>query len=143
MTTTLRAMVDQMFATIETMDVEAVVALFAEDAVFFDPHYPQPRMAGKTAIRQGLQWGMGAMKSMKFPIVNYFEHESGQKAVVEIATSHVLKMGMHLNFPQVFVIEVSGNLLTRVQAYEPYGPHGINNIVLRLTRVAWRLSGKL
>ena len=139
----LRARVEQAFATVETMNLDAVLALFAQDAVLYDPHYPRPHMAGKGQIAEGLRWGFGAMQKMGFPIVNYFEDETGQKAVVEVATAHVLRAGMKLNFPQIFVIETKEGLITRLQAYEPYGPHGMNGLILGITRLVWRLSGKL
>jgi len=143
MTSDLRTLIEQAFATVETMNLDATLALFAQDAVLYDPHYPRPHMAGKARIAEGLRWGFGAMRKMGFPIVNYFEDETGQKAVVEVATAHILAAGMKLNFPQVFVIEVKDGLVTRMQAYEPYGPHGINSLILGITRLAWRLSGKL
>jgi ketosteroid isomerase-like protein len=143
MSSTLKTLVEHTFAAVETMNLDAVLAVFADDAVLFDPHYPQPHMAGKAAIAEGLRWGFGGMQKMSFPIVNYFEDATGQKAVVEIATAHVLRTGMQLNFPQVFVIETRNGRVTRLQAYEPYGPHGIVGLMLRITRLVWRLSGKL
>jgi ketosteroid isomerase-like protein len=131
MTSALQALVERAFAVVETMDLEAVLALFAEDALLFDPHYPVPRMVGKAAIAEGLRWGFSSMRKMGFPIVNYFEDTAGQRAVVEVATAHVLRTGMKLDFPQVFVIETRGGLISRLQAYEPYGPHGIPGLILR------------
>jgi len=138
----LRERIENIFATVETMNLEAVLAFLADDAVVFDPHYPQPHMAGKAAIAEGLRWGFGGMQKMGFPIVNYFEDATGTRAVVEVATAHVLKTGMKLNFPQAFVVETRGDLVTRLQAYEPYGPHGIVSVMLGATRLGWRLSGK-
>ena len=140
----LRTIVEKAFSTVSEMNVETVVALFADDAVLFDPHYPKPRMEGKAAIAEGLRWGFSSMQKMGFPIVNYFEDAGGRKAVIEVATAHVLKAGMKLNFPQVFVIETrEDGLITRLQAYEPYGPHGINGVFLGVTRLIWRLTGKM
>ncbi len=138
----LRELVQRAFKTVETMDVNATVALFADNAVLFDPHYPTPKMIGKAAIADGLTWGFGAMSKMGFPIVNYFEAEGGECAAVEIATSHVLKTGMKLNFPQMFVIEAHDGLITRMQAYEPYGPHGVVGVILGVTRLQRKLTGK-
>ncbi len=42
----LRTYVEHVFKTVETMDVNATVTLFAEDGVLFDPHYPSPQMVG-------------------------------------------------------------------------------------------------
>lgn len=144
-TGTLREMVEQTFVIVEKMDVDAVLALFADDAVFYDPHYPSPCMQGKAAIAEGLAWGFGSMQKMGFPITAYYESPDGKSAVVEVATAHVLKAGMKLNFPQVFVINTHNGLVTRLQAYEPYepyGPHGIAGIMLILTRLVRRLQGK-
>lgn len=143
MPSTLQTLVEHAFAVVETMNLDAVLALLADDAVVYDPHYPSPRMAGKAAIAEGLRWGFGSMQKMGFPITNYFEDATGYKAVIEVATAHVLRTGMKLNFPQVFVIETRGGLITRLQAYEPYGPHGIPGLILNITRLIWRLSGKL
>lgn len=143
MTSALRSWVERAFATVETMNLDATLALFAEDATLIDPHYPRQQMTGKAQIAEGLRWGFGGMTKMSFPIVNYFEDASGQKAVVEVATAHVLRTGMKLDFPQVFVIETRGGLITRMQAYEPYGPHGMVGVVLAITRLIQRLTGKL
>jgi ketosteroid isomerase-like protein len=142
MTSTLRTLVEHTFAVVEAKDLDAVLACCADDAVFLDPHYPVPRMAGKAAIAEGLRWGFSNMQKMSFPIVNYFEDATGQKAVVEVATAHVLSTGMKLDFPQVFVIEARDGRITRLQAYEPYGPPGILGLFLGFTRLSWRLSGK-
>jgi len=75
-------------------------------------------------------------------IVNYFESENGQRAAVETATHHVVKQGMKLNFPQVFIFETADGRITRMQAYEPYGPHRIMGLFLFLARLLKRLSRK-
>jgi ketosteroid isomerase-like protein len=138
----LREMVERTIKIVEKMDVDAVMALFAEDALFIDPHYPKPSMQGKAAIREGLVWGFGSMRKMGFPITAYYESPDGKSAVVEVATSHVLKQGMQLNFPQVFVIDTRDGLVTRLQAYEPYGPHGIVGVAQIMTRFVRKLQGK-
>src|SRR6476619_4152885 len=50
--TLLHDLVSSTFATLEAKDLEAIMSLFAEDAVLSDPHIPTPRMEGKAAIRQ-------------------------------------------------------------------------------------------
>ena len=142
MTTPLRDLVERTFAAVETMSIEAVLPFFADDAVLCDPHYPNPNMAGKAAIIDGLKWGFGGMQKMGFKLVNYFEAEDGQKAAMEFDTAHVLRNGMKLHFPQVFVVETRNGLITRLQAYEPYGPHGIAGVALVIVRLVRRLSGK-
>ncbi len=137
-----RAQVESVLKAVEALDLKTVMQYFADDAVLFDPHYPRPKMIGKAMIEQGLTWGLAAMQKMGFPIVNYWEDTEQGKVVIEVATAHVLKNGIQLNFPQVFVIELRDGLVTRMQAYEPYGPGGINGLVLAITRLTWKLSGK-
>ncbi len=139
-TVTLRRRVEQLFDAIAAKDVEAALALCADDAVFVDPHYPTPRMIGKAAIAEGLRWACASMKTMSFPITTYCESEDGRHAAVEVATAHVLGTGAPLSFPQTFVIDTRDGLITRVQAYGPYGPGGIGGLFLGLIRLKRRLS---
>ncbi len=104
-TTNTREIVDLTFSTLMAKDATGFLALIAEDAVFFDPHYPVQNMKGKAAITEGIAWGLGSMESMGFKVEKYFPGEDGQSAAVEVATSHVLKGGKKLNFPQAFVFE--------------------------------------
>lgn len=139
----LRASIDRLFAAVQAKDLDAMLQGMADDAVLIDPHYPQPEMRGKAAITKGLRWGFGSLEKFGFTVVHYFEAADGLSAVVEVDTNHVVKGGMKLHFPQVFVIETGSGLITRLQAYEPYGPHSINAAVLVLTRLAWKFTGKL
>jgi ketosteroid isomerase-like protein len=99
-------------------------------------------MQGKATIRKGFGEAMSGMRSFGYTIVNYFESENGQGAAVETATHHVLKQGMERNFPQVFIFEVADEHITRLQAYEPYGPHGIIGVFLWVARLANRFVRK-
>ncbi len=138
----LRDTIERSFAAVMAKDLDAVLSFFAEDSVLIDPHYPSPRMVGKAAIGDGLTWAFSNMEQMGFTIVHYFAGEDGKSAVVEVDTAHVLRGGMKLNFPQVFVIETRDGLITRLQAYEPYGPPGIGGLMLGLTRLMRKLTGK-
>jgi ketosteroid isomerase-like protein len=140
--TSLHDLVIRTFATVETKDLEAMMSLFADDAVVIDPHFPTPRMQGKATIRKGFRGAMSSMRSFGYTIVNYCESENGQCAAVETATHHVLKQGMKRNFPQVFIFEVADGHITRLQAYEPYGPHGIMGVFLFLARLTNRLRSR-
>ena len=122
--TSLHDLITHTFATIEAKNLDAMMSLFADDAVVIDPQFPTPRMQGKAAITESFR---GDVRNAVFgyTIVNYFESENGQGAAVETATHHVVKQGMKLNFPQVFIFEAADGRITRMQAYEPYGPHGI------------------
>ncbi len=135
-----QTLLETMFATFAAKDLDRVLSFFANDALVYDPHYPTPEMKGKAAIRQGLAWGLENMEKLSFPIRNCWI--DGEKAVVEVDTHHVLKGGMELRFPQVFVIETHNGLVTRLQAYEPYPPPGIGGLVAGLTRLLWKLQGK-
>lgn len=142
MASKLRELVDREFDAVMSKDIKGVLSAFADDGVLIDPHYPAPRMVGKRAIAEGLRWGFGSMKTLGFKITGYFESADGQSAAVEVATSHVLKAGMKLQFPQMFVIETENGLITRLQAYEPYGPGGIGGVVLVLTRLKRKITRK-
>ncbi len=142
MSTPLRTLIDQSFAAVEAKDLEAVLRCFAEDAVLIDPHYPSPVMVGKAEIADGLRWGFNGLKQFGFSIVTYFELADGQRAAVEMATHHVLPNGRHLEFPQAFFIDAQNNLITRIQAYEPYGPSGLVALILSGARFQRRLRGQ-
>jgi len=136
-----RAFIERTFADVAAKNLDAVMAVFADDALLYDPHYPQPEMRGKANIRRGLEWGMSSMQKFGFPIRNCWI--DGDKAVIEVDTHHVLQGGMELKFPQIFVIETRDGLITRLQSYVPYLPHGIPGLVGALTRWQWKLTGKL
>ena len=140
--TSLHDLVIRTFATVEAKDLEAMMSLFADDAVVIDPHFPTPRMQGKAAIREAFRGAMSGTRSFGYTIVNYFESENGQCAAVETATHHVLKQGMKRNFPQVFIFELADGHITRLQAYEPYGPHGIVGVFLFVARLTKRFLRK-
>jgi ketosteroid isomerase-like protein len=143
MSTALYGLVTDTFALLEAKDLEALMRVFADDAVLIDPHFPALRMQGKAAIRESMGEAMRGMQAFGYTIVNYCESENGQCAAVETATHHVLKQGMNRNFPQVFIFEAVDGRITRLQAYEPYGPHGIIGMFLWLARLTRRFSGKL
>lgn len=137
---TEREILDGLIAAIQTKNLDAVMAYFAEDAVLYDPHYPVPRMDGARAIRQGLAWGLGNLQQPGF-VVRSFWHD-GRSGAVEMDTHHVFKGGMAVTFPQVFVFELQDGKLKRLQAYVPYTPPGIGGLLAKVTRLAWRLRGK-
>ena len=88
--TSLHDLITHTFATIEARDLDAMMSLFADDAVVIDPHFPTPQMQGKAAIREAFRGAMSGMRSFGYTIVNYCESENGQCAAVETATHHVL-----------------------------------------------------
>ena len=136
--TSLHDLVVRTFATVEAKDLETLMHIFAEDAVLIDPHFPTPLMQGKEIIRKAFQEAMSGIYSFGYTIVNYCESENGQCAAVETATHHVLKEGMKRTFPQVFIFEMANGRITRMQAYEPYGPHGMVGVFLWFARLTNR-----
>ncbi len=144
MTTTgvaeIREIVDRAFETVMSRNLPGFLALFSEDGELIGPHYPVQHMRGKPAISDGITWAFGGMKSMGFKVEKFFSGEDGQSAAVEVATSHVLKTGKKLNFPQAFVFETRDGLITRLQAYEPYGPGGVVGIFLGINRLIKRVK---
>jgi ketosteroid isomerase-like protein len=142
MDTPLHDLVSRVFLAVEAKDLDTVMGLFADDAVLIDPHFPAPRMQGKAAIAEGLRDAFSGMRSFGYTTANYFESENGRSAAVETATHHVIKLGWKLNFPQVFVFDAADGRITRMQAYEPYGPHGIMGVFLFLGRIKERCFGR-
>ncbi len=92
--TSLHDLVIRTFATVEAKDLEAMMSVFADDAVVIDPHFPTPQMQGKAVITEAFRGVMSGMRSFGYTIVNYFESENGQRAAVETATHHVVKQGI-------------------------------------------------
>jgi ketosteroid isomerase-like protein len=140
--TAIHDLVRRTFATLQAKDLETLMQLFADGAIVLDPHFPTQLMQGKATIRKGFGEAMSGMRSFGYTIVNYFESENGQGAAVETATHHVLKQGVERNFPQVFIFVVADEHITRLQAYEPYGPHGIIGVFLWVARLANRFVRK-
>lgn len=140
--TSLHDLVMHTFAALEARDLQELMRVFADDAVVIDPHFPMQRMQGKAVIMESFREAISGTRSFGYTIVNYFESENGRGAAVETATHHVLKQGKKLNFPQVFIFEVTDGQITRMQAYEPYGPHGIVGVFLFLARIPKKFSRK-
>ncbi len=135
-----REIMDKLMAAFESLDLEAVMACFAEDAVLFDPHYPVTKMEGLAAIRQGIEWGLGNMVKPGFVVRHFWS--DGEKGAVELDTHHVFKGGMEVKIDQVFVFELQDGKLKRLQSYVPYSPHGIGGFMSKVMRLIWRLQGK-
>lgn len=138
---TAREVLKGLIAAFEAKDLEAVIQYFADDAIFFDPHYPVPRMEGTAAIRQGMAWGQRNMEKPGFTVRHFWS--DGSKGAVELDTRHVFKGGMTAKFDQVFVFELENGKLTRLQSYLPYSPSGLAGFLRQMTRLVWRLQGKL
>ncbi len=120
MTPVRREWLEQALRTFEAKDLDGFLNYFAEDALFYDPHYPAPAMQGKDAIRQGLLFATGMIEQPGFSIRNFWSGEGSCAA--EVDTHHTFAGGNESRFAQVFIIIVQDNLLTRFQSYTPYPP---------------------
>lgn len=132
----------RVFATLQAKDLDALMKLFADDAVVIDPHFPARRLNGKAAIEEGFQRAISQMQSFGYTVLNYCESENAKCAAVETATHHVARRGIKLNFPQTFIVEAENGHIKRLQAYEPYGPHGLMGFILFLVRLKGRFARK-
>lgn len=127
-------------ACVTTKDLGGVMALFTEDAVFFDPHYPKTRMQGHAEITEGIRWGFGGLKKLGFDIINTYPSADGKGVVISVITAHELPNGKPLNFPQLFVFQFEGQFIKSLEAYVQYEPHGMVGLMLKITRVKGVLS---
>ena len=135
MNSPLSLLVNNVFNTIVSKDIEKTMVFFHKDAEFIDPHYPVVTKQGAKQIREGFLWGFGGVKSFQFEQLNYFENKTATSASIEFATTLVLNNGKQLNYRQVFIIETHDNKISRCQAYETYGPHGMLKFILIMTRL--------
>jgi ketosteroid isomerase-like protein len=124
---------------VEAKDLPAVLALLDDDSTLIDPHYPVPRMVGRAAITDGLRWAFGTIVTFRFELDLAYESADRRHAAVEVDCHHVLRGGRALEFRQVFVADAQGGTISRLQAYEPYGPGGLVGLVLKVTRLGRRL----
>ena len=131
---------ERLITAFHSLDLEAVLACFAEDATLYDPHYPVPQMNGKAAIRQGLGWGLSNLEKPGFVLRKLWS--DGTSGAAEVETNHLFKGGMRMEFDQVFVFEIEDCLITRLQSYLPHPPGGIGGRLLKITRAIWKLTGK-
>ncbi len=129
---TLSTLLDEVLKASMMKDKGAVLAAFAPDAIFIDPHYPTPEMRGLDEIGAGLDWAFMGMKRFGFTVIGSFMSDDGFSGAIEMNCEHELANGRMLSFPQVFVAEMKDGLLTRLRAYEPYGPGGLVMLVLKL-----------
>jgi ketosteroid isomerase-like protein len=135
-----RSLIEQALERMMERDQDGFLAMFAEDAVIYDPHYPFPRMEGKAAIQHGLTWALKTLAKPGFEVREVWMQ--GDKGVVEVQTHHGLTRGPDLHFEQVFLFETRDGLITHLRAFVPYRPPGIGGWIARLTAAWWRLWGK-
>ncbi|PHR85000.1 MAG: hypothetical protein COA59_03940 [Colwellia sp.] len=139
MDTHLFTLVHEHFKAVEEKDLDAILKFYHDDINFIDPHYPKVHMKGKKDVFKGLTWSFKMIKKFSFNPINYFENKEGTSASVEYDSIIELYNGKSFQFPQVFIIETINNKISRLQAYEPYGPHGGHKIFLTITRLIHKI----
>ena len=125
----------EMLRRVEAKDLAGAMALFTEDALFFDPHYPKNRMQGHAEIYEGVRWGMNSLNKLGFDIIDTYSSSNGRGLVIQVRTAHELPNGKPLSYPQLFLFEFEGPLVKSLEAYVQYEPHGMVGLMLKLTRV--------
>lgn len=128
-----------MYDRVMAKDIPAVLAMLADDAIFFDPHYPEVTMRGKESIERGLTWAM-QLEKPGFTIRKIWADDVS--GVAEIDTHHVIRGRLTTRFDQAVVFEFRDGLITRMQSYVPYRDHGIAGLLPRLIRLSWKLRGR-
>lgn len=120
MTTSTHTLAQSLLNAFMAKDKARVLAAFTDDGVLIDPHYPQPVMQGKDAIGAGLDFGFGFIQQPGFAVRKTWADETS--CVVEVDTHHTFINGTEAQFPQIFVFEFAGGLISRLQSYVPYPP---------------------
>jgi len=120
--------------------LDEIMALFSEDAIIYDPHYPVPLMEGKKVIRKGLSWGLGHMKKPGFRLTKIWQSTEGIMLVVD--TQHLFNSGKKLDFQQIFYTHIENDLITELRAFVPYRPPGVGGWKARVTGFFWRLKNR-
>lgn len=113
--------IESAFKAFESLTMDRILDIFADDAVLFDPHYPDPRMVGKKNIFKGIKWGLESLSRTRFfPIKIWID---GHEAAAKVETNHVFKSGEKIHFIQVFIFKVnSEKKFTLIESYSPYKP---------------------
>lgn len=124
-------LIERDLRAVERKDLEAVLKRFTADGVLHDPHYPLAEMRGHDEIRYGLSWAFETFESLSFRPRTFLESPDGKSAAVEVDSKYVLVGGRVLEFTQVFVAEVLGDKIVRLESYQSHGPHGVNGFLLR------------
>lgn len=136
----LYELVKNHFKTVEAKELDSLLEFYHSDAELLDPHYPNVHMKGKDEIRKGLTWGFKSVKTFSFTPDNYFENDDKTSAAVEMASKLELSNGQKLSFTQVFILETKQGKISRLQAYQTYGPHGMHNVALKISRLVDRFN---
>jgi len=110
----LRQLVDRYAAAVSARDIDAVLALFAENAVQRDPSTAPPNV-GHEAIGTFLRNGVGASEATLFEALAV--HTSGDDVAIDFRVTVTLEGGtMAIEGIEVFTVDQSGRI-AEVTAY--------------------------
>jgi steroid delta-isomerase len=110
----LRNLIDRYAAAVSARDIDAVLALFAEDAVQRDPSTAPPNV-GHEAIGTFLRNGVGASEATLFEALSV--HTSGDDVAIDFRVTVTLESGtMVIEGIEVFTVGDDGRI-TEVTAY--------------------------
>lgn len=118
--TTPKEIALQLLAAMTAKNKTDILALMADDAVLFDPHYPSPLMTGKAAISEGMDFAFGMLKQPGWTVLRSWEN--GSSVVFEVDTHHEMINGMMVTPKQVFVVDVKDGKIASWQSFVPYPP---------------------
>ena len=99
----------------EMQDVEHILRLYSEDAVFTDPHYDPPIMKGKSEIRVGLEKAFQQIRKSDFKIRKFYGNKNS--IVFLVNTKHQLLNSTVLEFSQVFIVEFNNSIIENMEVY--------------------------
>jgi MHS family citrate/tricarballylate:H+ symporter-like MFS transporter len=88
-----------------------------------------------------LRWGLSSLAKPGFTTRQ--AAVDGDLRFFEAGTRHVLMIGITIVLEQVFVMERRGELVTRLQVYEPNPAPGVAGIIRRVSRLASGPRGQL
>lgn len=118
---TTRERVETALKALEKRDAVAAASTFAEDGEFVHPQYPDSRYTGRETIRRALEWALANVVDHPRFTIRYFLARGGTCAV-EVETRYVAKDGTDVEYPQVFLVEVGEEGITRWRSYLPFPP---------------------
>jgi ketosteroid isomerase-like protein len=99
----------------EDADPDAIVALFADDAIFDDPLQPKRRI-GPADIREACAGGIAAIRNCRIPIRHLIE--AGNLAFAEGEfQSELAGTGVRFDFPFTLVLEMKHGKVSRLAEY--------------------------
>lgn len=103
------------------LDIEALVALFAEDGLFEDPLVEDGSVTGPDAVREASGAGMAALSECEVTISKGLEQ--GELGICEgLFRSKLADTGGAFDFPFVMVVELRDGKIGRLSEYFDTAP---------------------